>query len=56
MYETFAQGVTAVGRFGGYICVRFRSESSHTGRPDCAVSSIQSELRCIVIAIRDQTE
>ena len=46
--ETFAQGVTAVGRFGRYICIRGSSEESESVRTDAAMPSQSTELRRVV--------
>ena len=45
--ETFAQGVTVVGRFGRDVRVRGCSESSNSRRSDRNLSSQPSELRRI---------
>ena len=49
-YETFAQGVTVVGRSGRYVCICCCPESSNSVGADSAVQSLEAELHRVVAA------
>ena len=47
-YETFAQGVTVVGRSGRYVCICCCSEASNPLGADAVVSSQSSAVQRVV--------
>jgi hypothetical protein len=52
--ETFTKGVTAVGRFGRYVCIRRHPKGSFTGtRTDASVPTKTSELYIVVVVFTE---
>lgn len=54
--ETFAKGVTSVGRFGRYVRIRCHPEGSSSGRrADASVPTQASSLHMVVIGSKRVT-
>lgn len=52
--ETFAKGVTAVGRSGRDVRIRCHPEGSPSGRADASVPTQASKLHLVVEALKNQ--